>query len=416
MAQGDENVSICVMMYMAAQNELDGEATKNIDSIKAVTPLINTRAYIVNDTMLGKKGQRETDELRISSLATKEAGIELLSILGGKDKVIEDSNIFNWFLQRARKDFESCQPKVKILILWGHGGGLVMLNEEAVGEGPKTKAVLSAFAEKLEERAKPGPNQMKFDLVCFDSCYMCLIEAINEFGGIASHVLASSTVVDSAGFPYGSMFERLKGDASCQSPSGAANMFREVYDKNYDALGKRKQRHLFVCETKTIASCVDALNALGRQISELLPTGSADDTNRTFLGDVCDHAHYTHGYVASLTFLKSFESLLPGAGFAPAVMTNLQACIGQLRAAVGATFSGQLGDTGSLPKSPLIWCPKDRAFFVNDEPLYNALSSSDNGRAGWASMWRKYHNIATAAEVDPQKGKLENAVLLSPAA
>jgi hypothetical protein len=414
MAQGDENVSICVMMYMAAQNELNEEAEKNIDAIKDVTPLKTTRTYIVKDTMKGKKGLRETDDLRLSSIATKETGIEFESMFNGRDKDVSDPNIFGWFLERARIDFGACHPKVKILILWGHGGGLVMLNENAVGDGPKTKAVLSAFAEKLEERAKPGASQIQFDLVCFDSCYMCLIETINEFNGIASHVLASSNVVDSSGFPYGAMFERLKGDVSCQSPSGAANMFREVYDKNYDALGPRKRRHLFVCETKTIKSCVDALNALGQQISELLPAGSTDDTNRTFLGNVCDHAHYSHGYVASLTFLKSFESLLPDAGFDPAVLTKLQAGIDQLRAAVLATFSGQLGDTGSMPKSPLIWCPKDNAFFVNDEPLYNALSSSDKGRGGWVSMWRKYHNIATPAEIDPRKSKFDNANTLEP--
>jgi hypothetical protein len=93
----------------------------------------------------------------------------------------------------------------------------------------------------------------------------------------------------------------------------------------------------------------------------------------------------------------------------------LQACLTQLRTAILATFTGQLGDTGSMPKSPLIWCPKDRAFFVNDESLYNALSSSLGGRGGWASMWRKYHNISTPAEIDPTKSKHDNASILAQA-
>jgi hypothetical protein len=312
MANGDENVSICVMLYMAAQNELNEDADRNTAAIMAVTPLKTTRAYIVKDTMKGKEGRRETDDLQLSALDTKESGIEFKSMFNGRDKDVSDPNIFVWFLERARIDFEeNCHPKVKILIFWGHGGGLVMLNEDAAVGGSRTKATLSAFAEKLEERAKPGPKQQQFDLICFDSCYMCLIETINEFADIASHVLASSTVVDSAGYPYRSIFTRLKEDASCQLPSGAAQMIREVYDKKYDDMGEADQRHLFVCETKTVNTCVVALNNFGQQISELLTLGTDNDKGRIFLNDVCDHAHYAHGYVEVEDLHKSVARCNP---------------------------------------------------------------------------------------------------------
>jgi hypothetical protein len=97
-------------------------------------------------------------------------------------------------------------------------------------------------------------------------------------------------------------------------------------------------------------------------------------------------------YVYILKFLRALVTILEDV-LERRELGEIRRLAQKLELSVKSTFSGEMGNTAERPISPLIWAP----FIINTFDLYeadyNALESSAGGRAGWVSMWRKFHKL-----------------------
>ncbi len=389
MTQPKTAISTAMMFYMSAQNELSARAEDDIDEIKAAGDISDLALYIMLDTLddTTGPGKRETRVWQIPGGSARGA-IGEPEIRPDADAV--DNRVFSRFLGEAETEFRTYTNKQKILVLWGHGGGMVMLDQERAPGQVRSQATVVDFAEALERRARAPADAMRFDMIAFDSCYMGVIETMHQFRGISDYALVSSTIVDASGYPYTPIITNLQQQGKDLVPLAAARMICKVYNDHYQQMGKLKRRYLFCCDTAKAGSCVHALNNLGKLLSSLFQTKADADPVRAALAEALFLAHETDSYVGILIFLTKLlgcmEAVIPEADFA-----RLKTDTDALDAAVRDAFTGPLGDTGSIPTSPLIWAPVNAGEFNSNVVAYARLDASSSGSGGWISMWRQYH-------------------------
>ena len=380
------NLSTAMMFYMSAQNELSGRADDDINEIRAAGDISDLALYIMLDTFDAGTDKRETKVWQIPGGSARGA-IGDAEIRPDVDAV--DNRVFSRFLGEAETEFRTYINKQKILVLWGHGGGMVMLDQERAPGVMRSQASVVDFAEALEHRARAATDALRFDIIAFDSCYMGVIETMHQFRGISEFALVSSTIVDASGYPYQPIVANLQQSGKSLDPRTAAEMICKVYNDHYQQLGRLKRRYLFCCDTAKAGACVGALNKLGELLSSLFQADAAADPLRAALAEALFLAHETEAYVGVLIFLTKLRDSMEAA-MAAADFARLKAFTDALDAAVRAAFTGPLGDSGSIPTSPLIWAPVNKGEFTANAEAYARLDAS-SGAAGWLNMWRKYH-------------------------
>ena len=391
-----------MMLYMSAQNELASKATENIDAIRSNVALHNLCLYIVEDTYddvdPSDPNARVTFRYPLPRGARKKDFHR--ESFGVMDKTIGDPTVFKNFLALAKQHFKQDGTNQKILILWGHGGGMVMLDEEKANGTVQARASIVDFAEVLETQ-----KDLKFDILAFDSCYMGVIEVMNQFREATSFALVSSTVVDADGYPYKVFIKDLKTKGSALDPKSAAELIAARYDQHYKQVLPGEERFLFICDMSKIENCVTALNELGAALIKLLGEDEQNDPMRDAISEALIAAHADFAYVPALMFMRKLRDRLASHPDQPR-FKELYEAMDKLALAVRASFSGQLSDSGYSPTSPLIWSPDSRGIFWRDHKDYAQLDSSKNGTAGWISMWFKFHGIKEELSPNPDlKGK-----------
>lgn len=395
-ASTNGNVATAMMIYMSAQNELAQKARENIEDIKFNTNLDRMCLYIVEDTYddtLDQSLARETFRYELPPAATKDDFVPI----PGESKAVSNPGVFNRFLAQANAHFThfgQSDTKQKILILWGHGGGMVMLDEDKEKGTARARASIADFVEVLETQ-----KELKFDIIAFDSCYMGVIEVMNQFREATSFALVSSTVVDADGYPYKKFIGDLKRHGAALEPKEAADLIATCYNEHYKLLLPEEDRLLFICDMREVQKCVDALNKLGDEISSLLGPDPSNDPVRVAINEALIAAHADCAYVPVLMFLRKLGSRL--ASHAVPNLEKLQDAMTALVNAVETAFiGGKLDDSGYMPTSPLIWSPDNLGIFLRDQPAYNRLDSSNNGTGGWTKMWRKFHGIPEVMNIE----------------
>ncbi len=400
--QTESKAATALMLYMSAQNELATKATENIAAIKSNVALHNLCLYIVEDTYgdvdAGDSNVRVTFRYPLPHGARKKDFNR--ESFADMDKTIGDPKVFKNFLTLAKLHFKQDGTNQKILILWGHGGGMVMLDEQKANGTVRARASIADFAEVLETQ-----KELKFDIIAFDSCYMGVIEVMNQFREATSFALVSSTVVDADGYPYKQVIRDLKTKGAALEPKTAAELIASRYDKHYKQLLPGEERFLFTCDMGSIENCVVALNTLGDALFVLLGDDEQNDPIRDSIREALIAAHADFAYVPVLMFMRKLADRL---AFQPDQnrFKELHQAMDKLASAVRASFSGRLSDSGYAPRSPLIWSPDSRGIFLRDYKAYAQLDSSKKGTGGWIAMWLKFHGIKEALGPDTEfKGK-----------
>lgn len=384
-------VATDLLLYMSAQNELAGYAAENLKAINSCGSLDNISAYIMLDKFKDDQS-RVTEDYAVPVGAV----LNIQNPFVWPDKETSSPDVFKRFLIRARTHFGDTATRQKILVFWGHGGGLQMLDEQTKG-AKLARASIAEFAATLEEQAQPGGNNLKFDVIGFDACYMCMIEAMFELRNATSFVLCSSTVVDARGYPYQDIISGLKKNGSNLGPQSAARFIADSYNTFYNNLLGDQDRFLFVCDVSKIKACVDELNRLGEMLTSFIERVDAENSVRSAISEAHISACTGISYVYVLRFFKSLSRKL-GTLLNEAEHTSFSAQTTRLANSVKAAFQGNMGDSVDLPISPQIWAPVMLSEFQKFEAIYNNMQSSmsaggEPGQAGWVSMWRNYHNL-----------------------
>ncbi len=385
-------VTTGLMLYMSAQNELSEAAESNIDAIKSCASggnkLNNICTYILLDSFAKTDAKtRKTTQYLLPPGATETDFVAKPIVLNGVtyvNKEVTTETAFNNILHLAYEHFAAHSPARKILIFWGHGGGMKMLDE-----GSKhAQTTIAEFAGVLDEWAMARGEHLRFDTVAFDSCYMCMIETMHELRRATSYALCSSTVVASSGYPYKDIVTSLEADGPRTTVSATALKIADLYDKAYKRFD---DRFLICCDMNKIELCARELNVLGELLMPVLERKKGSFSVRDAIGSALIMANEEYSYVYVLWFLRALSKKLPSAGLSTSELQTLNGQVDKLAAAVRSAFQGKIGDTSRNPVSPQIWAPSAKVSFQKHEAIYNALESSDKGKAGWVSMWRKYH-------------------------
>ena len=266
---------------------------------------------------------------------------------------------------------------------------MVMLDESQRNTVQQSRANLKEFADMLVRKAENSPP-LSFDIVAFDSCYMCMIETLNQFRYGCRFVLCSSTVVDDDGFPYDTIFHALKSEGKELDPATAVARVAALYNAHYLNIFPDGDRFLFVAHMDRIEACADALNDLGEALVALLKDPAHAREVRKGVTEALVGAGDEAGYVYVLSFLRHLDYALRRYVGATG-MASIAPAAKALRSAVYSAFEGNMGESVSQPISPLIWAPLEPGEFTKNEAIYNALDASAGGTGGWASLWRQFH-------------------------
>lgn len=399
-----------LMLYMSAQNELAGKARENIDAIKSCVNLNGICAYIMVDTVAdsttARPGKSETFKYLLPPGASENEFVPVSFAL--RNKIVTSPDVFNLVLNEANSHFQTFSdnhnPQQKILIFWGHGGGMVMLDEQQQKGIDRARANMKDFANVLVGMSK-AKKQRAFDIIAFDSCYMCMIETMHELREVSPLALCSSTMVDADGFPYESMVGLLKEEGRALGPKVAAERMAQIYNQHYLDVFPDGNRFLFVCDLEQTAACVAALNALGKALTSLLGVIDGDDPVRDAIREALIGAGADSSYVYVLQFLKMLALTLDGR-ISNANLDVIKQHSGSLRKSIHGAFKGNLGDSTDVPVSPLIWAPMQINSFRMNAANYCDLDSSEKGQGGWITLWWTFHGQSAEAVWTPSGNTL----------
>ncbi len=384
-----------VLLYMSAQNELSDKAEENISAIKQCVDLNDICTYIMIDKVTEPLAAGRSDANTFQYLLAPGASQSDFVPKGFRveDKDVSSPLVFDTILGNAHRHFQESLapdlPRQKLLIFWGHGGGMVMLDEQQQAGVARAQANMKAFADVLVRRTE-RKTPLNFDIIAFDSCYMCMIETMHQLRAVSQYALCSSTMVDADGFPYEEIFKALKTNGQTYTPQTAAASISDIYNKHYLDLFPDGDRFLFICDMSGIAACIDGLNALGTTLTALLGPDVNNDPVRDAISEALIAANADSSYVYVLRFLKLLAMTLKRRISPDQLAAVAQRCE-ELRQAIPKAFQGNMGDSTDVPVSPLIWVPFRINAFIANEASYNSLDSSKNGNGGWAVLWKTFH-------------------------
>lgn len=214
-----------VLIYMAADNSLNNDASDNIYQMLQGMSEMKGRVVIYLDQV--------NDKPRLLTMH-KEVAVDpvlLDTVVIDTLKTYEEENSASpGVLSRVISETQALFPGDSYgLILWSHGMSWLPENysfpgayslQRTVGEVPRTKYFgedwhLGADAGKyymsIEELAEAIPDQT-FDFILFDACFMSSIEVLYELHSKADYLIASPAEVVADGFPYNEVMPHLWGD------------------------------------------------------------------------------------------------------------------------------------------------------------------------------------------------------------
>jgi Clostripain family len=389
-----------VMLYISAQNELSDKADQSVAEIRRCVKLDDLSTYILLDRINADPTFHTTRYQLPPGVDDKQFGKAEEDL--GMNKEMTDPAVFNNHLRFAREHFAKTPAealKQRVLFLWGHGGGMVMLDEQQANGVARSQASIRDFAKVLVKTAE-GRRSLEFDIVAFDACYMAMIETMLELRDCTRFALCSSTMVDADSFPYETIFSKMKADGKNLNPALLADAIAELYRQRYIRKYPDGSRFLFVCNMDNIELAAKRLNGFGAQLSILLGRANTAGPLRQALVEALIASGASFKDVFVLRFIKLIQLRLrdriSGQDLKP-----LQEAAAALDEAVRGAFAGNLGDSASKPISPMVFAPQNAGTYRSMAAAYNALDSSEGGAGGWTRFWQDYHGEAAVPPAPP---------------
>jgi hypothetical protein len=383
-----DEIHTCMMLYMSADNNLSVNSAKDIESITNQRPLEYMSVYVVHDAK-NEAGIGETSEFQIFADDRRDQAVRATQTT--RPKSLTDPNMFGYFLGRSESVFRGITPVHRVLCLWGHGGGLVMLDENQASSGPPLQTSVQKFSEVLAQSNASFVGGPRFNIIMFDACYMGMIETLNEFHGLTDYIIASSRKVPAAGFPYAAIMKELQGKIPGTHHAIMAAMIRDRYNAYYERMDPEGKHCTYLCDVSTIRDCTARLNALGKVMRPLLQDIGSKSTATALLQAALSDAKEESGYVEVKMFVENLTRKLNESGLESVVKAAIADAAEALGKAVDTTFEAEPGNEIAKLQSPLIWAPRQQNDFMRNIGNYSALKSSEKDRGGWITLLRALH-------------------------
>lgn len=189
-----------VMIYMAADNDLEGQALLDLDEIEAGIPEgVNVVVMIDRHRGYAEELDNWHDSRVLLMQPHRERGrVDLQEIARIGEVNTGDPKTLSDFVGYTLNRFPARRYG---LIMWDHGGGWQsMASDDDLGNGGGHDALTTVeLGQALKAALPPG---FKFDIIGFDMCLMAQLEVAYEVADFAHFMVASQAIEPGYGWPY----------------------------------------------------------------------------------------------------------------------------------------------------------------------------------------------------------------------
>jgi hypothetical protein len=191
-----------IMVYMAADNDLESYAILDLNEMEAAQASSDIRTVALVDRISGYDssagnwtGTRMGEVLGDGGSATLNSLPSATSIgeLNTGDPATL-TRFIDWTVANHPAEHYA-------LIIWDHGGGL---SGAAWDDTSYDNLTLKEIASCLQNSTLDG-----LDVLAFDACLMGMVEVATEFRGMADYLVASEELVPGEGFAYDNLLNAL---------------------------------------------------------------------------------------------------------------------------------------------------------------------------------------------------------------
>lgn len=233
-----------VMVYMAADNDLAGEALKDLQSMERVGSTDAVAIVVELDTPSGA-----------ARYLVNRGGSAVLEYLGTVDSG-NPGTLLN-FIRFARERYPAQRYA---LILWNHGSGVKSLRKDiAFDLGTQSAITLPGLRSALTL------SGVFFDLLGMDACLMQMVEVAYEVRNQARVLVSSQENVPGEGWDYETILRALTGNPAMH-PFDLAQLIVASYVAYYRRSGVPGRYTLSAVDLTKVGDLVRALDALALAI------------------------------------------------------------------------------------------------------------------------------------------------------
>jgi len=235
-----------VMVYMAADNDLTGEAWKDIDSMELAGSSGDVAIVVQVDTPSGAWRYLVARDATPGVIASLPLG-SLGRVDSGSGETLLD------FIRFARSNYPAAHYA---LILWNHGSGVKATTKDIAFDFTTQRAI--ALPELRSALTRSG---MFFDFLGMDACLMQMVEVAYEVRHNARVLVASQENVPGEGWDYETVFRELTRNPSMDAIT-LARIVVESYAAYYgqrDIPGRYTLSAVDLSRVSGLASAIDAL-------------------------------------------------------------------------------------------------------------------------------------------------------------
>ncbi len=287
--------ALTLMVYMSADNELEGDALLDLNELEAVdlsgtgirvvALLDRAEGYISGDG--DWKGVRAYEVLYDPgginlNLISKRLALEELQLTetGEEELNMGDPLTLSGFISFCKRAYDA---ECYALVVWGHGSGWRDGTEPRedrrrvlIGSGPLRKQILSGGFSRgvLADDSSSGDMMYTRELrlalegkgisvIGFDLCFGAMLEIAYEIRGCAKYMVASEDLVPNEGWKYDDVLTRLAGTQKTAFDA-ATSMFSSFAEKASRIPGAT----ISILDLETIEEVHNSLNRLSRKIYE----------------------------------------------------------------------------------------------------------------------------------------------------
>ncbi|MEZ5595172.1 MAG: clostripain-related cysteine peptidase [Pseudomonadales bacterium] len=257
-----------LMIYMAADNDLEQAALIDLDEIEAGMPATGMEVIVLMDRAKGyADGVGDWTDARVlrmrpnqdqGTLALQEL-VRLGEINTGAPASLTD------FVRFVTTNFPA---KHTGLVLWDHGGGWQGMADDLdpAGAGEHDNLSITEVGAALRAALPAG---RRLDLIGFDMCLMAQLEMAWEIADVADFMVASQAVEPSYGWPYAVLLPEF--GQSARGPRRLAQSVVRRYAEYTDSVNELVATQSAI-DLRALGDVNGALNALLVRLDGVLST------------------------------------------------------------------------------------------------------------------------------------------------
>ncbi|HUZ18432.1 MAG TPA: clostripain-related cysteine peptidase [Spirochaetia bacterium] len=309
-----ERASWTLLVYMCADNELEGYALADINEMETAMPrMIGVNVVVLCDRAPGYDTSNgdwtctrlyevtADPEIGSALIASKRVGsVQLgLSAAGDEELDLGDPAVLGGFVAFGKEAYPADHYA---LIIWGHGTGWrgAQAELDSALERAAVRAPAGSRAAGLDEsdgedllftyeigRALAGQG---LEVIGFDTCSAAMLELAYQLRSAGTYMVGSEDIVQADGFRYGDLLERFS-----HSPQDADGLVDAIIASYADAQCDASGSTISAVRLSSIGAVMSALNALSDALWSATTTAAMQSALRRAIFEDVEAFYATPG-------------------------------------------------------------------------------------------------------------------------